>query len=83
MPDLETLKLALGPFGAVVILGVLTWKLWHRNIDLQDKLDKHTEVLVGMVKDATKADVESATAARDLAQAVRNAAGANAGRPVA
>lgn len=80
MPDAEILKQVLGPVGAVVILAVLTWKLWHRNIDLQDKLDKHTDVLVGLVKDATKADVESATAARDLAQSVRNAAASNAAR---
>jgi hypothetical protein len=71
MPDAETLKLLAGPVAATVVLAIACWKLWARVVDLQDKRDGDNKVLVDLVKEQTKAQMEDAAAARELAQAVR------------
>jgi hypothetical protein len=73
MPDIETLKLLAGPVAATVVLAVACWKLWSRVTELQDKRDVDNKVLVDLVKEQTRAQMEDAAAARELARSVRAA----------
>lgn len=73
MPDVEILKLLAGPSAAAVVLAVICWKLWNRVTELQDKRDADNRVLVDLVKEQTRAQIEDAAAARELAQSVRAA----------
>jgi hypothetical protein len=71
MPDAETLKLLIGPFGVAVLASVASFLLWRRLNEVQDKRDADNKVLVELVERIAKTQADDASAARELAQAVR------------
>lgn len=75
--DAQTWALITGPTGGMVVLAIVCWKLYSLVIDLTGKMDRLNEVIVGLVRDATKADSDAAAAARELAASVRAAARIN------
>jgi hypothetical protein len=71
MPDAETLKLLIGPFGVAVLASVASFLLWRRLNEVQDKRDADNKVLVELVERIAKVQTDDAAAARELAQAIR------------
>lgn len=71
MPDAETLKLLIGPFGVAVFATIVAYLLWKRLGEVQDKRDADNKVLVDLIERITKTQADDAAAARELAQAVR------------
>lgn len=71
MPDAETLKLLIGPFGVAVFATIVAYLLWRRLTEVQDKRDADNKVLVDLVERIAKTQADDAAAARELAQAIR------------
>jgi hypothetical protein len=71
MPDVETLKLVVGPLGAVVVLCIVAWKQHGDIVSYRAELKQLNEVVIGLVRDQTRAQMEDAAAARELAASVR------------